>query len=273
MLDNDVEIKFTIFKDQFTPAPLKQAKAMYSQFLKAIERPKIGRKNSNNSFVGGVVVHHRKNDNVKSRSLITLDFDDIPRGIEHLFDHIADNFEYSFAMYSTHNHSEEHHKFRVIIPLAVSVDITPRKYKRLVEYICTQLLKAPFVDPSSYVISQVMHFPTCLDESNYFFDYVDEELLDVRLLIEELPDDDDVKVTTTEEWLDILGGISEGGRNIACAKLTGHLLQNNVHENVTYKIIELWNEQNNPPLSDKELNRTFESILRKEIERRSKWTL
>lgn len=272
-LDNDATVSFTIFENQYNTTPIKQAKSTYSTLLHALSKPKIGRKNSNHSFVGGVVSPTRKNDNVQSRSMLTLDYDDIPHDINHLFDHISSRFDYAFAMYSTHNHSDLKHKFRVIIPLKKELHITPNKYKRLIECVTAVMLDAPFVDPASYVISQVMHFPTCADASNYFFDYVDEELLDAEPILDDLPDEDDVKVTPTEEWLDVLKGINEGGRNIAAAKLAGHLLSHNIHPNIVYEMLVMWNERNVPSLTINELDRTFNSILKKEIQRRQLYSL
>ena len=267
-LDYDTTINFTIFENQYNTKPIKHAKALYSQFLTAISKPKIGAKNSNNSFVGGVVTPKRNNENVKSRSLITLDYDDIPHDIEHLFDHISSKFEYAFAMYSTHNHSDFNHKFRVVIPLNQELVISDQKYKRLVEYITSVMLDTPFVDPASFVLSQIMHFPTCTNIDNYFFDYVDEQLLDPTPILDNLPDDTEVKVRPTEEWIDILNGISEGGRNIAAAQLAGHLLSHNIHPNIAYEVLVMWNSRNVPPLDDKELDRTFDSILKKEVRQR-----
>ena len=68
-LDNDTQLQFTIFKDQYTVKPLNQVKLNYSQFLDILSEPKIGRKNSNNSFVGGIVAPERKNANVKNRCM------------------------------------------------------------------------------------------------------------------------------------------------------------------------------------------------------------
>lgn len=267
-LDNDVTVQFTIFKDQYNTTPLHQVELLYSDFLTILSEPKIGKKNTNNSFVGGIVAPTRKNNNVRSRCMLTLDYDDIPHDIEHLFEHVSSRFEYGFAMYSTHNHSEFNHKFRLVIPLKETINISSNKYKRLIEHVSNEMLDSPFVDPASAVISQVMHLPTCTNGADYFFDYVDEELFDANTVLNELSDDEDIKITPTEEWLDVLKGISEGGRNIAASKLAGHLLSKNVHPNIVYEMLIMWNERNSPELSQKELDRTFDSILKKEIEQR-----
>lgn len=271
-LDNDTKVDFTIFKSQYDVTPIKNVTTDYSHFLQALVTPKVGKKESNGCFVGGVVTPTRNNEGTKNRSLLTFDFDDIPEDI-HLFDHISNNWEYAFAMYSTHNHSPECHKFRLVIPLSHPVEITANQYKAMIRYISDNILDTPFIDPASYVISQVMHFPTTITPEYYFFDYVDEEIFNPDGLLQQLPDDGAAKPVTTDEWLDILDGMGEGGRNNAAARLSGHLLIHNIHPNVAYKMVELWNEQNSPPLEEKELVRTFESILKKEIARRKIYSM
>ena len=56
-LDYDTTINFTIFENQYNTKPIKHAKALYSQFLTAISKPKIGAKNSNNIDLTGYTFH------------------------------------------------------------------------------------------------------------------------------------------------------------------------------------------------------------------------
>src|SRR5699024_8737601 len=129
----------------------------------------------------------RNNENVKNRSLITLDFDDIPKYIDHLFEHISSNWEYAFALYSTHNHTELEHRFRVIIPLDKPYEVDSHQYKQLVREV-VKMMDCDFVDQASLVISQVMHLPTIEDDSkDYFFDYIDEEIFNPTDIIQNIP--------------------------------------------------------------------------------------
>lgn len=270
-LDNDVNVKFTIFKDQYNTKPLNNLEGKYSDLLTLLSTPKVGKKNSNNSLVGGTVTPKRNNENVKNRSLITLDFDDIPKYIDHLFDHISSNWEFAFAMYSTHNHTEFEHRFRVIIPLNKPYEMTAYQYKQLVKTVAN-MMDCDFVDQASLVISQIMHLPTVEhSDSEFFFDYVDEDIFDPSNILENIPDEVEYERVEASEWLNILDGISEGGRNISLSRLAGHLLANNIHPDVAWKLCECWNMTNSPPLDEKEFENTFNSILRSHLKEKSKY--
>jgi hypothetical protein len=57
--------------------------------------------------------------------------------------------------------------------------------------------------------------------------------------------------------------VAEGGRNNAIASLSGHLLWHGVDEQVVIELLLCWNRSRcRPPLSDEEVVRTVESIVR-----------
>lgn len=77
-------------------------------------------------------------------------------------------------------------------------------------------------------------------------------------------------------WADIMTGISEGGRNAAATSLAGYLFRRYVEPSLIVEIMQLWNEKNDPPLEQKELNIVINSIAGKELQRRKggkKWTM
>jgi len=65
-------------------------------------------------------------------------------------------------------------------------------------------------------------------------------------------------------WRQLLeDGVAEGGRNNAIASLSGHLLWHGVDEQVVIELLLCWNRSRcRPPLSDEEVVRTVESIVR-----------
>lgn len=74
------------------------------------------------------------------------------------------------------------------------------------------------------------------------------------------------KAKPQSHWDELLCGVSEGGRNSAAAELAGWFLSQidvSRGEEVREKHAEFltWNQRNNPPLSDQELEATWESIL------------
>ena len=65
-------------------------------------------------------------------------------------------------------------------------------------------------------------------------------------------------------WRQLLTeGVVEGGRNNAIASISGHLLWHGVDEQVVIELLLCWNRSRcRPPLSDEEVVRTVESIVR-----------
>ena len=62
-----------------------------------------------------------------------------------------------------------------------------------------------------------------------------------------------------------LQGVTEGGRNDLCAKLAGYFLSKGLTTRVVLSILHDWNRKNNPPLANRELRETIESINRAEV--------
>jgi Primase C terminal 1 (PriCT-1). len=67
----------------------------------------------------------------------------------------------------------------------------------------------------------------------------------------------------------IVNGLGEtGGRNNALASFVGGLLFRNVEVETAYQLARQANSNTSKALPDKEFNRTFESMVQKEIRRR-----
>lgn len=72
------------------------------------------------------------------------------------------------------------------------------------------------------------------------------------------------------DWQDVLYGVSEGERNTSAARVIGKLLSVFSREDWEEFVIPLvrdWNNQNNPPLSDKELESTYNSLVERELQK------
>lgn len=79
----------------------------------------------------------------------------------------------------------------------------------------------------------------------------------------------DTKTATSELFEQIIKGLGEtGGRNNALASFIGGLLFRNVDVETAYKLAKLANENTEKNLSIKEFDRTFDSMVKKEIRRR-----
>lgn len=270
-LDHDITVNFTIFKDQAHGKPLKQPAVSYSQLLSFLSTPKVDSKNSNFCFVGGMVKDWRNNDNTLSRSILTVDIDDVPADID-LFSHISSHFYYGFAMYSTHNHTPDKPRYRLVIPLNQNYKLSPEEYRGVIKYLCNKILDLPYYDPSSEVLSQVMFFPTTETPEYFDFAYQDEEILDLNTILPHITVEEETEKAPATEWINVLNGVNESegkGRDSTAAALLGHLLRHYIDPNVAYELLICWNERNNPPLTIKDINRIFNSIFKKEVKRRN----
>ena len=113
----------------------KNVEMEWSQFLERISKttrtyetyeeykklPKLEQDNLKDvgGFVGGTLKEgKRKGDAVLSRSLITLDAD---HGQVGLWDTIELLFDFGCAMYTTHKHSKDNPRLRLVIPLSRGV--------------------------------------------------------------------------------------------------------------------------------------------------------
>ena len=69
---------------------------------------------------------------------------------------------------------------------------------------------------------------------------------------------------SSSHWQDLVReGVAEGERNNTIASLTGHLLWHGVDPAVVAELLLCWNQvRARPPLSDEEVTRTVESIVR-----------
>ncbi len=67
--------------------------------------------------------------------------------------------------------------------------------------------------------------------------------------------------TEGNKFIDLLrNGTSAGDRNQTAASLIGHLMKTVKDPNEVWEIINLWNQKNSPPLDQRELRKTFDSV-------------
>lgn len=153
-------------------------KMAYREFVNRISQPRITpEKGSAGGFVGGYVQDKRNNSNVKSRSMITIDIDEVPQGVK-VWENIEVFTNFAVAMYSTHKHTKEKPRYRIIIPLLY--DIEPAYYKEVTQYI-VGILQVK-IDETSYEYARHMHYPTCRNANDYEFYYQDLPFFDASFL-------------------------------------------------------------------------------------------
>jgi len=134
-------------------------------------------------FVGGTLEGgHRKSSTVKTRSLLTFDFDNA------YTDLIADlyiNEAYAWAIYSTHSHTPEKPRYRLIVPL--DRDVTPDEYEAIMRRKCEDF-GMEYLDASTCQPSRLMYWPSCSSDAEYVFEYNDGEILKADDILASYPD-------------------------------------------------------------------------------------
>jgi predicted P-loop ATPase len=137
-------------------------------------------------FVGGALKGgRRKSDTVIKRTLLTLDAD---YGKEGLWDTIEMLFDFACCMYSTHKHSPDKPRLRIVIPL--SRPVTSEEYQAVARKVAADI-GIDFFDDTTYEPSRLMYWPSTSSDGVYEFKFQDTQWLN--------PDD---ILNRYEDWKD-----------------------------------------------------------------------
>ncbi|MDU1314486.1 MAG: virulence-associated E family protein [Clostridium septicum] len=152
--------------------------AEYKKFSKA-ERDRI---KDVGGFVGGSLKNGRRlKTNVQNRTLLTLDLDyvqgDIWSSIELLYD-------FTVVMYSTHTHTTDNQRLRLVIPL--SRPVLPDEYQAISRMVADDLGIDQF-DDTTYDPERLMYWPSTSCDGDYVFKYQDLEWLNPDEVLERYP--------------------------------------------------------------------------------------
>lgn len=280
VLEHDNQVSLTFYKNKYGQEidgyVYKEIKL--SELYRMFETPKVigtdeREKVMNGLFVSGKVNGNRKDENVEYKNILILDVDGTPEGYD-LFNEVQNRYSNAFAIYTTYKHTSESGRYRLLIP--VNRNLTPEQYEVLVNLLADNL-NIPNIDAGSDQASRCFAMPVVATENSlYDFKYQDAPVMHITAdhLTKITPKPKtDVKqyqtAITSDKWKDILTPKDEGdGRNNDLTKIVGSLLRRYVDAELTYHLAMLWNQSNVVPLSEKEFNTTFKSILKKELQRR-----
>ena len=124
-------------------------------------------------FVGGQLREgRRKNGMVLCRSMLTLDMDYGEPGIWDEFDLLHD---FQCCVYSTHKHTAEHPRLRMIIPLAR--DITEEEYPAVARMVAKEI-GIDLFDDTTYEACRLMYWPSTSANGEFFYKTKEGPLLD-----------------------------------------------------------------------------------------------
>ena len=125
-------------------------------------------------FVGGYLSGGtRKTANVMWRSIATLDID---YGTLDLWDEFTTNFAFAAMLYSTHKHTKEHPRYRLVFPL--SRQVRPDEYEPLCRMVAKEIGINLF-DDTTYQLARLFYYPSTSRDGEYVFEYQDGKALNV----------------------------------------------------------------------------------------------
>lgn len=162
-------------------AKTTRTRETYAKYLRMTRDERSGIKDVG-GFVGGVVKNgRRKSGNVAWRSLLTLDADfaapDMWQRIELLFGN-------ALAMYSTHSHSPENPKFRLVAPM--SRQVTADEYEAISRFIAADI-GIDIFDDTTFQPERLMYWPSTAEDAEFVFKYMDGPFIDPDKILERHP--------------------------------------------------------------------------------------
>ena len=134
-------------------------------------------------FVAGTLKENRRSKtNVISRSMVTLDADDVKID---LINKTEMEFDCACAVYGTHKYTPEKPRLRLIIPL--SRDVTPEEYEAVSRYVAKTLGMTQF-DSTTFDPCRLMYWPSTPSDIEYYFDSADGDFMDPDTVLAEYTD-------------------------------------------------------------------------------------
>lgn len=137
--------------------------------------------------VGGFVGGHlkdgrRKKGNVLSRSMLTLDMD---YGTSTIWEEISTFFPYQCCIYSTHKHTPENPRLRLIIPLFR--DVGEEEYAAVSRMVAKEI-GIDLFDDTTYEPERLMYWPSTSRNGIFVYEEKDGSLLDPDMFLNKYDD-------------------------------------------------------------------------------------
>ncbi|MDU1980053.1 MAG: virulence-associated E family protein [Clostridium sp.] len=166
------------------PTVTNETAAEYAKMSKADQ----GQKKDVGGFVGGYIPKNgrRVRGAVKERYLITLDADN--PGEDFIVDLDMELGGVEYVLYSTHSHTADNPRYRVIIP--VDRPMTPDEYQAVSRRIADNI-GIEFFDPSTHQAERLMYWPSHPKDVEYVYQHSEGSLVSV-----------DTYLSTYRDWRD-----------------------------------------------------------------------
>lgn len=155
-----------------SPTVTNETVAEYAKMSKAAQ----GKQKDVGGFVGGYIPKNgrRVRGAVKERYLITLDADSPSEDFLFDLDMCLGGKEY--VLYSTHSHTEENPRYRIIVPVdrAMSPDEFQAVSRRMADDIGIEMF-----DSSTHQAERLMYWPSCPKDAEYVYQHGEGDLVSV----------------------------------------------------------------------------------------------
>lgn len=162
-----------------SPTVTQETEAEYHKLSKAqkAEIKDVG------GFVGGWLKKgQRKAGHVEVRSLLTLDVDNASA---ELLDSLDLIFSWLGAAYSTHSHTADNPRYRLLFPL--SREVSADEYQAIGRHIASQIGMAQF-DPTSFQPERLMYWPSHARGADYVVETFGQDVINADEVLAEYPD-------------------------------------------------------------------------------------
>lgn len=134
-------------------------------------------------FIGGSLKDgRRKSENVQIRQLVTLDADFAPAGLDEDLEMLA---TCAYAVYSTHKHTPEKPRLRILVPL--DRPVTPDEYEAIARKLAEDI-GIDYFDDTTYQASRLMYWGSVSYDGEYLFHYEDLPWLKADDVLARYPD-------------------------------------------------------------------------------------
>lgn len=154
----------------------------YAEYM-AAKKPDQDNIKDVGGFVGGTLKDGKRGSHtVTGRSIISFDLDFAPVDF---YDDYTLMATYASACYSTHKHSPKKPRLRLLVPLSRTV--TADEYEAVARMLASEI-GMEYMDPSTFQPSRLMYWPSCSEDGDYFFNYLDAPFLDPDEVLAKYPD-------------------------------------------------------------------------------------
>ena len=132
-------------------------------------------------FVGGKLKGNlRRSEAIESRSLITLDLDNLAYEDDTKIIKTLNSLGCAYAVYSTRKHQTTKPRIRVILPLAE--DVSADEYEPIARKVA-ESIGLRYCDPTTFQAVRLMYWPSHSTDSDYVFTYADKPMLDGKAVL------------------------------------------------------------------------------------------